>query len=73
MTHLMRSASLRGRLLEQRADGEAAAIPPDPCLVEQLDAERVTVVWGETGEFSSVLRAKDVAQAVAEGDLVLLD
>ena len=73
MAGLMRSATLKGPLLYEKADGQTAAVPLGPCLVEQLDGELVTIIWGAIGELSTVLPMKELDQAIANGDLVFLD
>jgi hypothetical protein len=54
-------------------DGKSDIIPAGPCLLEQLDEQRVDVVWGQAGEDSAVLDLAEVETAERTGKLVVLD
>jgi hypothetical protein len=48
-------------------------VPLGPCLVEQLDGQRVDIVWGPSGEKSAELAFKELEAAEECGNLVVLD
>ncbi len=54
-------------------NGKADLIPPGPCLLEQLDAGHVDVVWGRAGEASAMLLLEEIEKAERAGKLVVLD
>lgn len=54
-------------------NGRKRTIPVGPCLIEELDGDRVDLVWGSAGEKSAVLPASETERARRQGKLVLLD
>jgi hypothetical protein len=52
--------------------GKSTSIPDGPCLLEQLDDDRVDVIWGESGQHSVVLSKLALETAAASGTLLLL-
>lgn len=54
-------------------NGRKRTIPIGPCLIEELDGDRVDLVWGPAGERSAVLPTTEAERAEREGKLVLLD
>jgi hypothetical protein len=48
-------------------------IPSGPCLLEQLDGDRVAVIWGDSGQHSQTLSRTDLEVAAASGCLLLLE
>jgi hypothetical protein len=48
-------------------------VPLGPCLIEQLDGQRVDIVWGSSGEKSAELAFKELEAAEECGNLVVLD
>jgi hypothetical protein len=48
-------------------------IPNGPCLLEQLDDDRVAVIWGASGQHSQTLSRTDLEVAAASGSLLLLE
>jgi hypothetical protein len=52
--------------------GERMSIPDGPCLLEQIDGDRVDLIWGESGQHSVVLSKVALEAAAASGHLLLL-
>ena len=55
------------------SDGKKSSIPAGPCLLEQIDAQLVDIIWGPLGQSSAALPVEDVQAAAEQGHLVLLD
>ena len=66
-------ARLTGPLSYQKPDGKPGRIPAGPCLIEQLDSERVAIIWGAQGQSSTAVPLEYLAAATETGTLVLLD
>ena len=73
MAATIRTATLKSPLLYRQPDGRRADIPPGPCLVEPLAGGLAIVVWGDEGEFSAVMAAKMLDEALAKRDLLFSD
>lgn len=73
MSTITHSARVTGPIQFVGPDGLCDTIPLGPCLVEQLEGQLVDIVWGQSGEESTVLPMKDVETAELAGKLVLLD
>ena len=73
MVHTTHSARITGPVAYLSTGGKRANIPLGPCLVEELDGEVVDVVWGPTGERSTMIPLQALEAAEERGDLVLLD
>ncbi len=73
MTITTHNARISGPLTYAKADGGEALIPLGPCLVEQISAGLVDIVWGANGEYFAALPVEAVEAAAKQGHLVLLD
>jgi hypothetical protein len=73
MSTITHSARVTGPIHFVGPGGRSDTIPLGPCLVEQLDGQLVDIVWGPSGEESTVLPMKDLETAEQSGKLVLLD
>ena len=71
--HVTHSARITGPVAYLSSGGRRSRIPLGPCLVEELDDERVDIVWGARGERSAQLPMQAVEAAEESGHLVLLD
>ena len=69
----IRNARITGPIRYKAEDGESHDIPLGPCLVEQLDARLIDIIWGTNGQRSAVLPVEDVMSAAERGNLLLLD
>lgn len=67
------SARITGPVFYATPSGEKSNIPLGPCLVEQIDAHLVDIIWGRSGQSCAALSVEDVAAAADKGHLVLLD
>lgn len=73
MSHTTHSARVTGPIAYLSSGGRRANIPLGPCLVEELDGDRVDIVWGAHGERSTVVPVQVIEAAEESGHLVLLD
>ena len=73
MVHTTHSARITGPIAYLSTGGKRANIPLGPCLVEELDGQVVDIVWGPTGERSTMIPLQALEAAEERGDLVLLD
>jgi hypothetical protein len=73
MVHTTHSARITGPVAYLSTGGKRANIPLGPCLVEELDGEVVDIVWGPTGERSTMIPLQALEAAEDSGNLVLLD
>ena len=73
MAATIHSATLKSPLPYRQADGRSADIPPGPCLVESLAGGLAIVIWGDEGEFFSVMTTKELDEALAKRDLLFSD
>lgn len=73
MVHTTHSARIIGPVAYLSTGGKRANIPLGPCLVEELDGEVVDIVWGPSGERSTMIPLQALEAAEERGDLVLLD
>lgn len=73
MTVITHSARLVGPLIYQKPDGKRGRIPAGPCLIEQMDSQRASIIWGAQGQSSTALPLQDLTAATETGTLVLLD
>ena len=73
MTITTHSARVTRSLPFATPDGEKGSIPPGPCLIEQIDARLVDIIWGARGQSSALLPVEDVQEAARSGQLELLD
>jgi hypothetical protein len=73
MSSISHTARVTHPLAYRSVEGLSVTIPPGPCLVEQLDAEKADVVWGSSGENSAVIPLQQLLSAERSGDIVLLD
>jgi len=73
MLHTTHTARITGPIEVVAHDGHARTIPVGPCLVEELSADLVDIVWGAAGEKSAVVPTAAAEDAEREGWLVLLD
>lgn len=53
--------------------GQTLSIPSGPCLVERGADDSINIIWGDSGQSSTVLTLEDVKAARDAGQLVLLD
>ena len=67
------NARITGPVPYATLDGKSRTIPVGPCLVEQMDARLVDIIWGRNGERSVALPLEQVEAAKDSGRLVLLD
>jgi hypothetical protein len=67
------NARITGPVAYLAPSGTQDTIPLGPCLVEQLDAQWVDIIWGTQGQSSAALPVDAVRTAQHEGHLVLLD
>ncbi|MBC7437121.1 MAG: hypothetical protein H7332_13770 [Bdellovibrionales bacterium] len=73
MTITTHNARITGPLTYATAGGAKAHIPLGPCLVEQVSASLVDIVWGTNGEGFAALPVEVVEAAAKQGNFVLLD
>jgi hypothetical protein len=73
MTITTHSARITGPVLYTEIGGEQSRIPLGPCLVEQVDAHLVDIIWGTHGQSCATVPAEDIEAATDFGNLVLLD
>jgi hypothetical protein len=73
MTISTRSAKITTPISYEKSDGKMSSIPTGPCLIEQIDAEKIDVVWGARGQNSTRLKTNEVESAAMKGSLVFLD
>jgi hypothetical protein len=73
MTTTTHNARITQPLTYATAGGAQVRIPLGPCLVEQISASLVEIVWGENGQRSASLPVEVVEAAAKQGNLVLLD
>ena len=71
--HATHTARVTGPIRFVADDGRTHTIPIGPCLIEELDDDRVDIVWGRAGEKSAVLPTSAAKSAEDEGRLVMLD
>ena len=71
--HPTHTARVTGPITFADPNGRTHTIPIGPCLIEELDGDRVDLVWGPAGERSAVLASTEAERAEREGRLVLLD
>lgn len=69
----LRNARIVGPVGYVKEGGKPARIPLGPCLLEQIDDDRVDVIWGAAGQRSTVLSKTELEVAATSGGLVLLD
>jgi len=67
------NARITGPIRYMAEDGKSHNIPLGPCLVEQLDARLIDIIWGTNGQRSAVLPVEDFKTAAEQGNLLLLD
>jgi hypothetical protein len=73
MPHSTHTARVIGPITFVAPNGRTHTIPVGPCLVEELNDNRVDLVWGTAGEKSAELPVTEAERAAREGRLVLLD
>lgn len=73
MPHSTHTARVIDPITFVAPNGRTDTIPVGPCLVEELNGNRVDLVWGSAGEKSAVLPITEAERATREGRLVLLD
>ena len=73
MSRTTYSARITGPLHYTTSSGKQVDVPLGPCLIEQLDGQRVDIVWGSSGEKSAELAFKELEAAEECGNLVVLD
>jgi hypothetical protein len=73
MTIAMRSAKIVIPISYEKSNGKKAMIPVGPCLVEQIDEEQIDIVWGNSGQSSTIFNSEEIASATTDGSLVFLD
>jgi hypothetical protein len=71
--HSTHTARVIGPITFIGSNGRKRTIPIGPCLLEELDGDRVDLVWGPAGDRSAVLPSVEAQRAEREGRLVLLD
>jgi hypothetical protein len=71
--HPTHTARVIGPITFVAPNGRTRTIPIGPCLIEELEGDRVDLVWGVAGEKSAVLPSTETARAEREGRLVMLD
>ena len=67
----LRSGRIIGQAHVVDFGGKSVSIPDGPCLLEQIDGDRVDVIWGESGQHSVVLSKVALEAAAATGRLLL--
>ncbi len=73
MTITTHNARITGPVTYAKSDGKKSQIPLGPCLVEQISAKLVDIVWGANGQSSAALPVEEVEAATEQGRLLLLD
>jgi hypothetical protein len=73
MARTTHSARITGPVDYLTTSGKPMTIPRGPCLVEQGDGQPVDIVWGASGQNSTLLPPEDLASAERGGHLLLLD
>lgn len=73
MKGMTRSARITGTVSYSVAGGAKCVIPLGPCLLEEVDAHLIDIVWGPDGQNSAALPVEDVKVAKETGNLMLLD
>ncbi len=67
------SARIVGPVSYTAAPGSVKQVPLGPCLLETLDGLTIDLIWGASGQNCATLPATDMASALDQGNLVLLD
>jgi hypothetical protein len=73
MTMSTRSARIISPISYEKSNGKKGTIPSGPCIVEQIDEDRIDIVWGDKGQRSTSLNIAEIAAAAREGSLIFLD
>jgi hypothetical protein len=73
MTMSTRSARITAPISYEKSNGKKGTIPPGPCIVEQIDDDRIDVVWGDKGQRSTMFNNEEIAEAATQGSLIFLD
>jgi hypothetical protein len=73
MTMSTRSARIISPINYEKNNGKKGTIPAGPCLVEQIDEDRIDIVWGDKGQRSTMLNNEEIALAATQGNLIFLD
>jgi hypothetical protein len=73
MTMSTRSARIISPITFEKSNGKKSTIPVGPCLVEQIDEDRLDIVWGDKGQRSTSLNNAEISAAAREGSLIFLD
>jgi hypothetical protein len=73
MTISTRSARITAPINYGKRNGKRGTIPPGPCIVEQIDDDRIDVVWGDKGQRSTMFTNAEIAEAATQGNLIFLD
>ena len=73
MTMSTRSARVISPISYEKSNGKKGTIPAGPCLVEQIDEDRIDIVWGDKGQRSTSLNNAEISSAAKEGSLIFLD
>jgi hypothetical protein len=73
MTMSTRSARIISPITFEKSNGKKGTIPAGPCLVEQIDEDRIDIVWGDKGQRSTSLSTVEISAAASEGSLIFLD
>jgi len=69
---MTRSARITGIVSYGLAGGAKRVIPLGPCLLEEVDAQMIDIVWGADGQSSAALPVEDVKAAKDAGNLLML-
>ena len=66
-------ARIAGPVMFSAGTGRKHKIPIGPCLVEGLGSRSIDIIWGQRGQRSVALPAKEIQAALCQGHLVMLD
>ena len=72
MSRTTYSARITGPLHYTTSSGKQADVPLGPCLIEQIDGQKVDIVWGPSGEKCAELAFKELEAAEECGNIVVL-
>jgi len=72
-THTPHAARAIAPIVFTARDGHVRTVPVGPCLIEEVEDDRVLVVWGKAGDKSALMPATEAERARRDGILLLLD
>jgi hypothetical protein len=73
MTISTRSARIISPISYEKSNGKKGTIPAGPCIIEQIDEDRIDIVWGDKGQRSTSLNVAEINTAATQGSIIFLD